>query len=234
MVSEIIGTFFLVTVAAGAPWLQRSTPAQSPRLQPSSPRCHGDGDDHVHGQGLRCAFQPAVSCAFAARGDFRGAAFPATWFAVDRRHTAALMLQYLVGVSASHGANYPGTATSNLQAMLVEALLTSGLLSVILGTSSGAQNLGIMAAIGVGSYIALAGLWAAPLSGASIESRPQFRTDLASLDLHRLLVYLAGPFLGAFLAVLPGVTCCAVAAVAFAARWRHRGAVHRSPHPPKT
>ena len=43
-------------------------------------------------------------------------------------------------------------------AFLMEAMLTLGLVSVILGTASGAQNLGVLGAIGVGSYIALAGL----------------------------------------------------------------------------
>jgi aquaporin Z len=40
--------------------------------------------------------------------------------------------------------------------------------SVILGTASGAQQIGPLAAIGVGSYIALAGLWGSPVSGASM------------------------------------------------------------------
>jgi len=40
----------------------------------------------------------------------------------------------------------------------MEVVLTLGLVSVILGTASGAQNLGGIAAIGVGAYIALAGL----------------------------------------------------------------------------
>ena len=44
----------------------------------------------------------------------------------------------------------------------MEAILTFGLLSVILGTASGAQNIGIIGALGVGGYIALAGLWASP------------------------------------------------------------------------
>ena len=43
----------------------------------------------------------------------------------------------------------------------MEAVLTFGLVSVILGTASGAQNLGIFGAFGVGGYIALAGCGAA-------------------------------------------------------------------------
>ena len=50
----------------------------------------------------------------------------------------------------------------------MEVVLTLGLVSVILGTASGAQNIGIIGAIGVGSYIALAGLWGSPISGTSM------------------------------------------------------------------
>jgi aquaporin Z len=44
----------------------------------------------------------------------------------------------------------------------MEIALTAVLVSVILGTASAAQNVGALAALGVGGYVALAGLWAAP------------------------------------------------------------------------
>ena len=53
----------------------------------------------------------------------------------------------------------------------METVLTLGLVSVILGTASGAQNIGIVGAIQVGGYIALAGLWGSPISGASMNRR---------------------------------------------------------------
>jgi hypothetical protein len=40
----------------------------------------------------------------------------------------------------------------------MEALLTLGLLSVILGTASGAQNISIFGALGVGGNVAIAGV----------------------------------------------------------------------------
>jgi aquaporin Z len=48
--------------------------------------------------------------------------------------------------------------------MLWEFVLTTWLVSVILGTASSAQQIGTLAALGVGSYIALAGLWGSPVS----------------------------------------------------------------------
>ena len=52
----------------------------------------------------------------------------------------------------------------------MEIVLTALLVSVILGTASAAQNVGAIAALGVGGYIALAGLWAAPVSGVSMNT----------------------------------------------------------------
>ncbi len=74
----------------------------------------------------------------------------------------------LVGKAWQRGpdAAWPGISAGT--AMVWEAVLTVGLVSVVLGTASGAQQVGSFAAIGVGSYIALAGLWASPVSGASM------------------------------------------------------------------
>jgi aquaporin Z len=84
----------------------------------------------------------------------------------------------------------------------MEVILTFGLVSVILGTASGAQNIGIIGALGVGGYVALAGLWASPLSGASMNPMRSLAPDLVANDFTAYWVYLAGPLLGAAIAVL--------------------------------
>ena len=78
----------------------------------------------------------------------------------------------------------------------MEAVLTLGLVSVILGTASGAQNIGIIGAIGVGAYIALAGLWGSPISGASMNPARTFGPDLVGKDFSDYWVYVAGPLTG--------------------------------------
>jgi aquaporin Z len=75
------------------------------------------------------------------------------------------------------------------------------LVSVILGTASGAQNVGIIGAFGVGGYIALAGLWGSPISGASMNPARTFGPDLAGTTFTSYWVYVAGPIAGAVLAV---------------------------------
>ena len=72
---------------------------------------------------------------------------------------------------------------------------------MILGTASGAQQVGLFGAIGVGGYIALAGLWASPISGASMNPVRTLGPDIVSADFTSWWVYLAGPLLGAVLAV---------------------------------
>ena len=83
----------------------------------------------------------------------------------------------------------------------MEIALTAGLVSVILGTASAAQNVGTIGALGVGGYIALAGLWAAPVSGVSMNPARSFGPALVSGDWTSYWVYVVGPLAGALIAV---------------------------------
>jgi aquaporin Z len=143
-----------------------------------------------------------VSIAFALRGDFpwpRVPAYLAAQFAGAA--SAPLVLRAVVGAHGTAGLTLPGAGISPVTAMLWEALLTAGLVSVILGTASGAQQLGPVAAVGVGSYIALAGLFGAAVSGASMNPARSLGPALALGDWTDWWAYLAGPLLGAAAAV---------------------------------
>jgi len=89
-----------------------------------------------------------------------------------------------------------------MAAFWMELLLTAGLVSVILGTASGAQNIGLFGAIGVGGDIALAGLWGSPISGASMNPARTFGPDLVSTTFHGYWIYVAGPLAGAAVAAV--------------------------------
>ncbi len=148
-------------------------------------------------------FNPGVSVAFALRGDFPWRRVPGYLVAqIIGAVVAAWVLQAIIGVSASVGSNYPAETSTPAAAFWMEAILTLGLISVILGTASGAQNVGVVGALAVGSYIALAGLWASPISGASMNSFRTLGPDIVANDYSHYWVYVAGPFLGVLLAVL--------------------------------
>jgi aquaporin Z len=112
-----------------------------------------------------------------------------------------LLLWAMFGKVGSLGATEPGPGISDGQAMFMALILTVGLFSVILGTASKSQNLGVVGAFGVGSYIILAGLWASPISGASMNPARTFGPDLVGANFTDYWVYVVGPIAGAALAV---------------------------------
>ncbi|TXH45050.1 MAG: hypothetical protein E6Q90_02550 [Actinobacteria bacterium] len=203
LVSELVGTFFLVLVAAGAPMVAHVYPGTVTQAAAViAPGAMVMAMIMFMGKVSGAHFNPGVSMAFALRGDFPWVRVPGYVVAqLLGALGAAFFLQLITGTSARYGGSYPGASTPAWGAFLTELICTFGLLSVILGTSSGAQNIGIVAAIGVGSYIALAGLWAAPLSGASMNTTRTLAPNLVGGDLGPIWVYIAGPLIGAALAV---------------------------------
>lgn len=203
LVSEAIGTFFLVLVAAGAPMVAARYPGTiSTAAMVVAPGLMVMAIIMFMGKVSGAHLNPGVSIAFALRGDFPWRRVPGYVIVQFVAATAAaLVVRGLTGESAVIGGSYPGASTSAWVAFATEAILTFGLLCVILGTSSGAQNIGVIAAIGVGGYIALAGLWAAPLSGASMNAARTFGPNLVGGNMSTYWVYLFGPLLGAIVAV---------------------------------
>ena len=201
--SELFGTFLLVLVAAGGGMMGQAFPNTISRTAAVvAPGLMVLGIILFMGKVSGAHLNPAVSVAFALRGDFPWQRVPGYIVVQLAGATlAAWFLQSLVNVSASFGSNYPVASYSSSDAFLMEAVLTLGLVSVILGTASGAQNLGVFGALGVGGYIALAGLWGSPISGASMNPARTFGPDLVAADFTAYSVYIVGPLLGAAVAV---------------------------------
>jgi len=203
LVSEVLGTFFLVLVAAGGGMMGQAFPDTIGRSAAVvAPGLMVLAIILFMGKVSGAHLNPAVSFAFALRRDFPWWRVPG--YVIVQLGGAALaawFLQSVINVSAVYGSNYPAAHYTNGDAFLMEAVLTFGLVSVILGTASGAQNLGVFGALGVGSYIALAGLWGSPISGASMNPARTFGPDLVGWDFTAYWVYIAGPLAGACLAV---------------------------------
>lgn len=202
--SEVFGTFLLVFVAVGAGMVgarfggdavPASARAVAPGLMVMSIILFMGGVSGAH-------LNPCVTIAFAMRRDFPWRRVPGYVVAqFVGAVVASGLLVALLGSQGSSGLTLPGVGVAPLTAMLWETVLTTGLISVILGTSSGAQSVSWGAAIGVGGYIALAGLIGAPVSGASMNVTRSLAPALVAGDLTAWWVYVAGPLLGALLAV---------------------------------
>jgi aquaporin Z len=202
--SEVLGTFLLVVVAVGGGMVNarfggHATPTSAlvvaPALMVMAIILFMGAVSGAH-------LNPAVSIAFAMRGDFPWRRVPGYIIAQFAGAVlATLLLWALIGKYGSAGLTLPGPGVSTLTAMLWEALLTAGLVSTILGTASGAQAVGSFAAIAVGSYIALAGLFGSPISGASMNPTRSLGPALVLGDWTSWWAYLAGPFVGAAIAV---------------------------------
>ena len=201
--SETLGTFFLVLVAAGGGMMSQAFPNTISRSAAVvAPGLMVMAIILFMGKVSGAHLNPAVSLAFALRGDFPWWRVPG-YIVVQLigATLAALFLHSVVNVSATYGSNYPASGYSAGAAFWMEVVLTLGLVSVILGTASGAQNIGILGAIGVGGYIALAGLWGSPISGTSMNPARTFGPDLVGRDWTDYWVYVAGPLVGATIAV---------------------------------
>jgi len=202
--SEVLGTFFLVLVAVGGGMVSArfggnavpyGAKVVAPALMVAAIILFMGAVSGAH-------LNPAVSVAFALRGDFPWKRVPAYIVAQFLGAAlATLLLWALIGKQGSAGLTLPGSGISTTTAMWWEAVLTAGLVSVILGTASGAQQLGPIAAIGVGSYIALAGLWGSPVSGASMNPARSLGPALVLADWTSWWAYLAGPVIGGTIAV---------------------------------
>jgi aquaporin Z len=199
--SELLGTFMLVLVAAGGGLLHAkgeislAAAVVAPGLMVMAIILFMGAISGAH-------LNPVVSLAFALRRDFPWGRF--VGYLIMQLLGATLACLFLLAVfgNVEHlGATLPGPGYHDWQALLMEIALTAVLVSVILGTASAAQNVGTIGAFGVGGYIALAGLWAAPVSGVSMNPARSFGPALVSGYWTSYWVYVLGPLAGALIAV---------------------------------
>ena len=201
--SEAWGTFLLVVVAAGAAVVgAQSGGGVTLAMKVVAPGLMVMAIIYFMGVVSGAHLNPAVTLAFAVRGNFPWRRVPGYIAAQFIGALAATsFLRALFGVQGLLGATVPGAGMTVYQALAIEVLLTAGLVSTILGTASGARNIGSNGALAVGGYIALAGLWAAPVSGASMNPVRSLAPDLVRGNLATSWVYVVGPILGAMIAV---------------------------------
>lgn len=202
--AETWGTFLLVLTAAGGGVVAaKSGGAVTPGMQAAAPGLMVMAIIYFMGTVSGAHLNPAVTLAFAVRGNFPWRRVPGYVLAQMLGSVAAVgFLHALFGAAGKLGATLPGSDISCGTALAIEVVLTAGLVNVVLGTASGARNIGSNGAIAVGGYIVLAGLWAAPISGASMNPVRSFAPDLVRGDLSSTWIYVIGPVLGALIGVV--------------------------------
>lgn len=201
--SEAWGTFLLVLVAAGAGVIG-ALPYGSGLTLPVkvvAPGVMVMAIIYFMGTISGAHLNPAVTWAFALRGNFPWRRVPGYVVAqaVGAFGAAAFLAVAFGGIL--NGATLPAAEVSGGQAVATELVLTLGLVSVILGTSSGARNIGTNAAIAVGGYIGIVAVWGAPVSGASMNPIRSLSPDVLAGAMSTYWIYLIGPLAGATLAV---------------------------------
>jgi len=202
--AELFGTFLLTLVAVGGGMVNarfggaaigRAALVTAPGLMVGAVILFMGSVSGAH-------LNPGVSLAFAMRGDFPWKRVPGYVVAQCAGGClATILLVALIGAQGTAGLTLPGPSISATTTMLWEMVLTTGLVSVILGTASGSQNVGAMNALAVAGYIALAGLWAGPVSGASMNTARSLGPALVLGEGAAWWAYLVGPTAGSILAV---------------------------------
>jgi aquaporin Z len=205
LIIEFLGTFILVTVAAGAGVINHYAGGNpiSRAAAVIAPGAVVMAMIYAWGPLSGLHINPAVTFGFTARG-----VFPMKWVVpywvvqLGGAICAALFLQWMFGDVAA-GGNYPiSSPGGEWKSLVMEALLTTILVSIILNTATGHRSIGHNAAIAVGSTVALLGLFASPISGASMNPARSLGPDIVSTDFTGWWVYVLGPVIGAIIAVI--------------------------------
>jgi aquaporin Z len=203
LTAEAFGTFALVFAAAGADVMARiSNDEITAAARAVAPALMVMALIYSLGDQSGAHFNPAVTLAFALKR-----LVPASWLVpywsaqLVGAIASAAVLRLLFGSAIEAGVSEPKLVDPPT-ALAIEAILTLLLVTVILGTADRYRVVGPNAALAVGATIALCGLIALPIEGASMNPARSIGPALVAGKLTDLPVYILGPALGAILAVL--------------------------------
>jgi len=205
LIIEFLGTFMLVTVAAGSGVINQYAGGGpiSRTAAVIAPGALVMALIYAWGPLSGLHINPAVTFAFAWRLVFPKAWVLPYWVAQFAGAIgAALFLQAMFG-HVSAGGNYPIVKPGgDWRAFVMEIVLTTILVSVILHTATGGRSIGHNAAIAVGSTVALLGLFASPISGSSMNPARTLGPDIVGANFTGWWVYVFGDLIGAAIAVV--------------------------------
>lgn len=202
LLTELFGTFALTFVGAGAIVIQELSAGELTYVaRVAAPGLIVMALIYAVGNVSGAHINPAVTFAFALRGDFSWARVPSYIIVQLLGALAAGGTLYALFGSAGHvGANIPHHGI--VQSFVMEIILTTFLVTVIIGTATGHQVVGPNAGIAVGATIIMCGLFADPVSGASMNPARSIGPGIVGGQAEYLWLYIAGPLIGAAIAVV--------------------------------
>jgi glycerol uptake facilitator-like aquaporin len=207
LLSEFIGTFGLlfvlsagagaITAGAGAP-VGRVTLVAVLSLTSALwlvAAIYALGDVSAH-------FNPAMTFAFALRGDMHWYMAVAYWVVqVAAAGAGSLLARAFFGPASHLAATMPPPGQA-WQATAFEAIITGGMVLIVLAMAAGPKLNGPFVPLAVGAYIFSLGMTGGLYEGAAMNPARAFGPDLALGEFSTLWVYIVGPMLGAAAAVL--------------------------------
>jgi aquaporin Z len=204
LIIEFVGTFVLVTVAAGSGVINHYVGGGpiSRTAAVIAPGAAVMAMIYAWGPLSGLHINPAVTTAFTARGVFPARWVLPYWVAQFAGAIGAALFLQAMYTHVSAGGNYPiATPGGEWRSLVMETVLTAILASVILNTATGHRSIGHNAALAVGGTVALLGLFASPISGASMNPARTLGPDIVANDYTGWWIYILGPVLGALIAV---------------------------------
>jgi aquaporin Z len=146
-------------------------------------------------------FNPAVTIAFSLARLFRWKdVAPYIIAQLIGALLASLLLKALFPSNPSLGATIP--AGSDLQSFILEIVLSFFLMLVILFTSQGSKETGVMAGIAIGATVLLEAMFAGPICGASMNPARSIAPAVVSGSIASLWIYITAPVIGASLSTV--------------------------------
>ncbi|MEI6689495.1 MAG: aquaporin [Thermoleophilia bacterium] len=147
-------------------------------------------------------FNPAMTFAFALRGDMGWTMAVAYWVVQCVAAIAgSLLARWFFGPLGNLAATRPPDG-KDLQAVAFEALITFGLVLMVLGIANGPKLSGPFVPFAVAGYIMAWGSMGGPFEGAAMNPARALGPDVALGDLATWWIYLVGPMAGAAIAVV--------------------------------
>ena len=146
-------------------------------------------------------FNPATTLAFALRRDMGWVMACAYWVVQFAAAVCgSLLARAFFGPAGNLAATMPQPGQS-WQAAGFEAIITFGLVLMVLNMANGPKLNGPFVPLAVGAYIMAWGTMGGPYEGASMNPARSFGPDVAIANLSTWWVYLIGPVAGAVIAV---------------------------------